>query len=1055
MKKLSLILFVLLVSAVTMVAQRTVTGKVADSNGDPLIGANVMVQGTEIGTVTDIDGMFSLEVPNANNALVVSYVGFQDQVIDVSTTANVNVTLAEGQLLEEVVVSALGINRNQKSVGYGVANVETKNLTQRSEPDMLRSLQGRVAGVDIRTSQGAPGSATRIQIRGNSSFGLETQPLIIVDGVPYSNDQVTTSSQTSGGAAYGSGISGIDPNEIETFQVLKGAAAAAIYGSRGSRGVVLITTKSGSLKKKEGFNVSLSSSYGVENISNLPTYQNSYGTGTNFNYANANGSWGPKFGTLDSIPAWPEYYAAYPELFSSTGKTPYKAYPNNVKELFRTGNLNENSINISGGSGYTGFNITASLLNHNGYIENSNYKRYNVGMGGNTRVWNKVTIGGNFSYMKGDQKGGYFGENQVAGASSQFARSLFLGRNWDLSLPFEDNAGKPLIPNGGSQFDNPHWAALHNVANTTDERIVATGVMSYEISKYLTATYRLGTNLYTLERNEITDIFSRAAGGLGRLVEDRYRKQEIESTLTLSFNNYRISDNLDLSVNLGHNMNQRFQNRNANTGLDFVVPNIYTLKNTSSQVFDVDQAFRQRLIGVFFDATVGFKNYAYLNLAGRNDWSSTLPKENRSYFYPAISGSLILSEMFNTGSVSFAKLRAGYAKVGNDAPPYKTQDVYIIGSLFKGLSRIDRSITTTDPNLSPEFTTELELGADLRIFKDRIGIGFTWYDKNTTDLIYDISIPQSTGYDNFTTNVGRINNTGIELDVNAIVLQNKNLSWSVGAALTKNKNVVEELVDGLERVQLTGVLTELGPYLEKGLPYGYLRGTKVLRDEAGNLLINPATGGMIVANDQDIIGDPNPDYKLGINTQLSYKNFFVNGLFDMTKGGDIYSVTLSSMLGRGVTADTEDREGGFVIPGVYADPANLQSGQPLLVDGQPVKNTTALTMNDLYFSPNATTGATFAINTATEWNVYDATVYRLRDLSLGYNLDANFLGFKGIKGGTISVSGRNLWHYAPNVPKHTNFDPEVNSFGATTTQGIELSAAPNSRRFSVNLKLNF
>jgi len=1055
MKRFLFLIFALVCTLSAGYSQRVISGTVTDAAGQALIGANVIAkEATAIGTITDVDGNFSLKVPAEVTAFVISYAGYETQEVVLGTSNSIKVTLNEGKLLEEVVVTALGISRKEKSLGYSVSQVEASALKEKAEPDLLKTLQGRVAGVDIRTSQGAPGSATRIQIRGNSSFGLETQPLIIVDGVPYSNEQVNTSSQTSGGGAYGSGIAGLDPNDIESFNILKGAAAAAIYGSRASRGVVIITTKSGSSKKRDGVRVNFRTSYAIENVANLPSYQNSYGTGSNFTYANANGSWGPKFGTIDSIPAWPEYLAAYPELFSKTGKTPFRAYPDNVKNLFRTGNVLENSIGVEGGSGATSFGITASTLSHNGYIENSSYKRNNFGIGGSTKIWDRLTVGGNLSYMRGNQTGGFYGENQVGGASSQFARSLFLGRNWNLELPYEDAAGKPLIPNGGSQFDNPYWAALNNVVNSIDERVILGTRLRLDLHKNLALNYNVGSNLYTLNRSEVTQELSRAANGLGRIIDDKFKNREIESTLTLSYNN-QLNEDFDLNVNVGHNVNQRETERFTNQGLDFVVPKIYSLKNTATQAFLEDTQSKRRLMGVFGEVGLGYKNFAYLNVGGRNDWSSTLPKENRSYFYPAVSGSLIVSELVKLDVLSYAKLRAGWAKVGNDAPPYRTQDVFIIDENFKGVPRITRSTNTNDPNLSPEFTTELELGAELKFFNNRVGIDFTWYDKKTTDLIYNISVPNSTGYETFTTNVGEISNKGVEIGFNAIPLLTENFEWNIGAAFTKNKNLVVSLADGLERVQLNGVLSELSPYLEPGLPFGYLRGTKVVRDNAGNPLINPATGGMIVADEQGIIGDPNPEFKLGLTTGIRYKNLFLNGLFDYTKGGDIYSVTISSLLGRGVTLDTEDREGGFIIPGNYANPTDLKSGEPLLVDGQPVANHTVLTLNDLYFSPNATTGATFAINTANEWNVYDATVFRLRELTLGYNLPSNLFGFKYFKGGTLSLSGRNLWFFAPNVPKHTNFDPEVNSFGATTTQGIELSAAPTTRRFAVNLNINF
>ncbi|MBK5271340.1 MAG: TonB-dependent receptor plug domain-containing protein, partial [Bacteroidia bacterium] len=456
-------------------------------------------------------------------------------------------------------------------------------------------------------------AATRIQIRGNSSFGLETQPLIIVDGVPYSNDQVSTSSQTSGGTAYSSGIADLDPNDIESLTILKGAAAASLYGSRASRGVIVITTKSGSAKKgAKPLNVSVRSSASVEKIANLPDYQNSYGTGSQLLYANANGSWGPRFGQgvvydgggtvirpsasgVDSVPAWPEYLAAYPELFSPNGNMAYIPQPNNVSELFRTGSVFENSVSVNGGDANSSVGLTVSNLVHSGYVENSSFTKNNIGLGGQTKYKN-LTIGGNVSFSRSKQKGGYFGENQVGGATSQFARSLFLGRNWDLSLPYQDALGKPLIPNGGAQFDNPHWAAVNNVATTIEERIVTGIRLAYKVNNWINLSYNFGTNSTSLSRDEITQEFSRAADGLGRIIEDSYKSQELQSTFVAVFTP-KIGRNFTLDFKVGNDFNQVTSRRQNNTGLDFIVPHIYNLINTATQSFGTDSRFKRRIVG--------------------------------------------------------------------------------------------------------------------------------------------------------------------------------------------------------------------------------------------------------------------------------------------------------------------------------------------------------------------------------------------------------------------------------------------------------------------------
>lgn len=954
---------------------------------------------------------------------------------------------ATNEQLSEVVVTALGIRRSDKALGYSVGKVDPAAVTQKSEPDVLKSLQGKVAGVDIRQSQGTPGAATRIQIRGNNSFFGNSQPLVIVDGVPYSNTQVSTSSQTSGGTAYSSGIANLDPNDIATMNVLKGSAAAALYGSRASNGVLVITTKSGSARSRKGTQVTVNSSYSIENIANLPVYQNEYGAGANFGYSNANGSWGPAFSSRDSIPAWPDFKAAYPELFPSAN-IKYRAYPNNVKDLFRTGKVLENSVSFSGGNETSSASITASQLSHKGYVENSSYKRYNIGLGGSTRLTFGLNLRGNFSYANSVQKGGYFGENQIGGASSMFARTLFLARNWDMSLPYQDKNGKPLTWNGGAQFDHPRWAALNNVATTDEERFIAGFHADFNINSWIKVDYTGGSNVNLLTRREITEIGSRAAEGNGRIILDNFRNQELNSNFLISLTP-RISNDFSLSAVVGNEINQRTITRQVNTGNKFVTKGIYTLANTAQQVFNSDVFSRRRIIGVFAQATLGFREYAFVEVTGRNDWSSTLPESNRRYFYPSISGTLIFTDAFKLSNnvIDYGKIRANWAKVGRDADPYQLQDVFVIGTNFLGQPTGTVSGQANNAALKPEFTQEVEVGTQLSFLRKRIELDVAVYQRKSTNLIAPIATPSSSGYGSFITNFGKIENKGIEIDLMVRPVVSKSFSWAVRGVFTKNKNTVLELQEGVESMALANLISgSISSYFEPGKPYGYLRGPKAARDASGNLLIDPVTGFLITSKEEGMIGDPNPDYKLGVTNTVNYKGIFLSALFDMTKGGDLYSVTATSLLGRGVTADTRDRLASWIIPGVYGDP-NTES--PILVGGKTVPNQTRITTNDLYFNGG------FGINSPEEFNVWDATTYRLREVTLGYEIPKSLLGKLPIGSATLTFTGRNLWYIAPNFPRYTNFDPEVNSFGASAVQGVELSAAPTTKRYGVNLKLTF
>lgn len=1045
MRRLAFLFAMLLLYAGASAQSRSVSGRITDESGAPVPFATITETGTTNVVQANANGAFTISI-REGATLTITAAGHTAQTVT-PASGTVDLVLARSGILQEVVVTALGIRRSEKALGYSVSKVDPNALVQKSEPDVLKTMQGKVAGVDIRSSQGTPGAATRIQIRGNNSFFGNSQPLIIVDGVPYSNDQVTTSSQTSGGTAYSSGISNLDPNDIASMNVLKGSAAAAIYGSRASNGVIIITTKSGSAARgKKGSEISYRSSFSIEKIANLPDYQNEYGAGANFAYSNSNGSWGPAFRSRDSIPVWPTYKTAYPELFP-TDSVAYRPYPNNVADLFNTGIVIENSIGFNGGNETSSFALTASHLDHKGYVENSKFQRVNIGLGGGTRLSWGLNVRGNFSYARSNQKGGFFGENQVGGAASLFARSLFPARNWDLNLPYEDKQGKPLTPNGGGQFDHPRWSARYNTAATDEERFIAGFHADYNFTKWFRVDYTVGSNVNRLDRREITEIGSRAAEGLGRIVLDNFRNQEIESNFLITVTP-TINSDFSLRTVVGHNFNQRTVNRETNTGNKFITKGIYTLQNTSQQAFTRDYYERRRLIGVFADATFGFRDIAFINATVRNDWSSTLPEENRRYIYPSVSGSFVFSDAFNLqGDVfDYGKIRAGWARVGRDAEPYQLQDIYLLGPNFRGQPTASLPTTSNNPNLLPEFTQELEIGTQLSFFRKRVELDFAWYNRTSTNLIATISTPPSSGYQYQVTNFGEISNKGIEVDLTLRPVRSQDFSWDVRGIFTRNRNIVTSLTSGVDRIQMFGVLEDVSPYLEPGMPFGYLRGSLSARDEEGNLLIDPLTGFIIPASEQGFIGDPNPEWKLGVTNTLSYKGVYLSALWDMTKGGDIYSVTVSSLLGRGVTMDTRDRETGWVIPGVYGNP---NTEEPVLVGGKKVPNQTRITTNDLWF------GNSFAINSATEWNVYDGTVYRLREVTLGYDFPKSLFRRLPIGSLSLSFTGRNLWHEAPNTPKYTNFDPEVNSFGSTSTQGIELSAAPTTRRFGVNLNVTF
>ena len=1067
--------------------ERTVTGKVTSAeDGSALPGVNVVIKGSAIGTVTDVNGTYRLSVPN-EATLVFSFIGLTSLEIPVGQRTIVDAEMAQDvQQLGEVIVTAAGIERESRSLGYSVANVSGDRIALKSEPDMLRSLQGKVAGVNILSTSGAPGSATRITIRGNKSFFGNNQPLFVVDGIPFDNTYDHSSNELTDGAFYSGRIGDLDPNNIESISVLPGGAAAALYGVRAANGVVVVTTKSGSSRaSKKGLEMTFSSGFAIEQIANLPDYQNKYGSGSRQQYAEANGSWGPAFdrpgpgvnyntdGTItengsdvDSIPYWNSYAAVFPD---HPRLVPYRAYPNNVRDFFRDGKVYDNSITIRGGNERSVFTAVASRLIQDGYMPNSSYNRTNISVGGNAELENGISIGGNMSFINSIQDGplsGYGSANQVS--ASALSRILFPARNWDITgQPFENPVTHANVFFLGDAADNPYYSAKYNGLRSKVDRIAANLNAGYDITGWLSVNYKIGINTYTDRRKEITKRGSVGAAGIGQLITDDIHFQEIESTLLLT-GDRNISDDLTLRTILGFNVNQHTHENQQVKAVSQVAFEIDDIDNFNDVTPFGGIYERKRIMGAFGDISLGYKDYLFLNLTGRNDWSSTMPESKRSFFYPSASASFIFSDAFDIDPkiLSMGKIRAAWSKVGNDAPVYSLFPTYnlnfgnssgLVGSLpgndlpFRGQPGATTGITVYDENLTPEFTNAIEFGADLQLLDSRLGLKVTWYDIRTTDQIAPIALADETGFNQLITNFGEMSNKGLEVALDATPIQMRNgFTWNLYGTFTRNRNYVEALTEGVDEIVLRALYGgQVTPVLAVGRPYGVLKGTYNVRDDEGNLLIDPATGLLIQSQDFEFVGDPNPDFLASLGTAFSYKGFSLSCLWNYRHGGDLYSSTTQFYLGRGVTRDTEDREGYFVVPGVYGD---TDTNLPILVDGEKVQNTTSVLLNDIYFQ---TAGGSYAINSADEMSIFDATVIRLSEVALGYSLPKTILSKTPFGAASITFTGRNLWYNAPNFPKHTNFDPETNSFGAQNYTGLEFNAAPSVKRYGVNLLLSF
>lgn len=1035
----------------------------AADDGSPMPAVTVKVEGTSTGTTTDLDGVYSISVPT-NGSLVFSFMGYESKTVAVNGRKVINVTLNPGSIeIDDVVITAIGIQRSERSLGYSVTKIDADETAQKAEPDMLRALEGKVAGIQVSAPSGDAGGATRITIRGNSSFLGNNQPLYVVDGVPYSNSGVGQSGRGSGNSgAYASGIATLDPNDIESMNILKGAAAAALYGSRAANGVILITTKSGSkgTGRKKGLDVTINTSYALENIASLPDYQNTYGQGYDFAPGGSNGSWGAAFADVQTIPMYSAIAAQYPNLATElypdlNGEIPYQAYPNNVKDLFQTGHIFDTSANIQSTNDRGTFNVTISRTTQDSYIPASEFNRYAFSIGGHQKLANGLRIGGNMAYTQNLQNSPMYGNNQssaVNGGMNSLARAFIMPRSWDIqNYPYEGTDGSNLLFQLSAQANNPYWAWEHDKIQTTQKRVVANMNVGYDFNKWLSADYTLGYNDYTSDRKSIVDLGSRGYSGQGHITRSISNTNTLESTLLITADR-KFADDYHVRATAGHNYNQTTSEGFGASGNDIVNPKIYAIDNTQSQTASESYS-RYRKYGIFADVMLDYKSWAFFEVTGRNDFSSTLPVANNSFFYPSVSGSVVFTDALDMdGSIlNFGKVRASWAKVGNDAGPYYNNGTYSIGSPYMGYGTMYIPTVVYDENLKPEFTREVEAGLELKFFENRIGIDGTFYNRISDNQIGAKSTPASSGSSSFVTNFGSIRNRGVELGVDVYPIFQDNFKWSIYTTYTNNKSEILELADGVDEIRIGGDFQTPSPVLIVGQPYGILKGEKIARTEDGTPLVDPSTGMYINDTEEGIIGNPNPDYKLAMTNTFTYKNWTFEFMMDFQKGGCVYSSYLTDLLGRGVTKDTEDRLGSRILSGVYGDSNTLQ---PILdAEGNTIKNTTAISEADLWFSDG--TYSTFAINSCDEVATYDATVLRLREISLGYEFPKSLVSKLKLTGAEVSVVGRNLWYYAPNVPKYSNYDPIVNSYGETNVQGIDYTSAPSTRRVAFNLKLTF
>jgi len=1020
--KLHFLLLISLFCSSLIFAQNTVSGTIKDDSGMPLPGVSVMVKGTDKGTATDFDGNYSLDVED-DAILVISFMGYETVEVFVEGQTVINITMnADTATLDEVVVTAQGIKKSKKALGYAIAEVDSKEVAELPEPDLAKALQGKVAGVSIGTTSGQSGSGSNIQIRGSISINQSNDPLIVVNNVPFNGQ-----------------LSDIDPNNIQSLNVLKGLNAAVLYGSEGRNGVILIQTKSGNTVTGESItSISLSSSTYINTVSQLPEFQNEYGQGQEGSFIPSFLSvWGPSFSSLDEVP---HPYAGLGDIFPEfEDKTiPYVAKENNVKNFFNTGIGKIHSLNFSTSKDNLGFNLSTGYADEEGVIKNNDFKRFNISIGGNAQVNDKLDLSATLNYST----------RKTNFVLSQESTDLifYLPRNVDITeLPYENpSTGESVYYRNDN---NPLWIINNSGIENDIVRVFGTFNANYSLNDDLSASYRVGFNSEQFERFD----FSNKGGNEGDFLNgylniDETKEVVVDQTFIINYSK-EIFKNLSLDANVGANSKLTkfkglYTDAVGQIVYDFLRPNNYTSTEVNYETTDVN------LAGVFGQFQFSYQNYLYATLSGRNDWGSTTESDNRTLFYPGASISFIPTSAFNIegDAINYLKLRGAYATSSGFPDAYRTRNQLLIDALRFAAN--DGSFPVTNrfstifgnPDLKPELHKEIEIGVEARLFNNRVNLETSLYKRTSEDQIVRSDLSPGTGFSTQFVNIGRIDNEGIEIDLGIDIIDNENFTWNLRNLFTADESLVVETLDGA-RISLIA-----DRYAVEGEPYGVIIGDYALRDDNGNLLISgnggsTRVGEVISSSDiglQDrVIGDPNPDWKLTTINNLNYKDFTFSAQLEYTHGGEISSRAVEDLLERGVTRDTENREGSFVIPGVLADD---DTGEILLdSNGNAIPNDIQLnglrTVFSNYYNAN-------------DLSMWDSSVFRIREIAFGYSIDKekwNNLPFERID---LTLTGRNLWYVAPNFPEHVNFDPE-------SDRGLGRNTIPTNKRFALGISLTF
>ncbi|MCX2741325.1 SusC/RagA family TonB-linked outer membrane protein [Pontibacter anaerobius] len=1066
MKKI-LFLSLLLVTALlhqAMAQVRAITGKVTDAaTSQPLPGVTVLVKGTTVGTATSADGSYSINAPEGSNTLVFSFIGYQTVERSIGSDNTVNVALPiNTQQLSEVVVTALGIAREEKSIGYSAQKVGGDELSQVRETNVVNSLSGRVAGVQVGNNSGAMGGSAKVTMRGVSSINGDNNALFVVDGVPISNSNSNSVNQQRGGGGYdyGSPIQDINPNDIAEVTVLKGAAATALYGSRGANGVIVITTKKGS--KKDGIGVNYTLGYTMDRVYKLPNYQNKYGGGFGFTkvykdenpeafpdgrdgaYNDNDGkgsydlvpdydvdeSWGPQYEGQLYRPYWSWDKDSGNPNFGELAK--WEAQPDNIRNFFETGKTLTNSIAFDGANEKGSFRLSYSNIDQNFILPNSELKRHNLGFTGALNLSDRLSVSTNINYVTHEAVGrpgtGYDGNNLMLQFTQWGQRQLDIDRAKNYMLPDGTQLtwNRTAWDNPKPKYtDNPYWIRYMSYQNDGRNRVFGNVSANYKLTDNISIDVRSSTDTYSETQEERIAIGSQSIPSYS-LYKINFMENNLQGVVNF---NKDLSETFSLNAFVGANRMKQNRSTLFGTTVDGLSSSVYNLGASVGNPRVTDFKSEKQINSVFGSASLGYNDILFLDLTARNDWSSTLPADANSYFYPAASASYLFTDLIGASWLNMAKLRAGIAKVGNDTDPYNTLLSYSLNQPFGSTSRVSVPNTLPNNELKPEITTEYEVGAEFRLFDDRLGTNFSYYNRQTENQILAISRSAATGHTFKYINAGLIENKGVELNVYGTPIRTNDFSWDVNVNWAKNENEIVKLTDEQKTIVLVNAPFAVRLEAREGESFGSIVGYDYVYDDNGNKVVG-ANGYYLRSSEQKVIGSVLPDFTGGVTNTFRYKGVSLSALVDFQKGGDFFSTTQMWGNYSGIlegTAEGDIREEGMVTPGVLAD--GSQNAKVVVPE------------NYFFYNGGYRIGAA---------DIVDASYIYLREMSLGYALPSALVNKTPFSNVKVAFVGRNLWLISSNSD---HIDPSNITNSITNIQGIEGGALPSVRSYGVTLSL--